>query len=492
MFRKLLAAIFSLLHFMLYAQRETGQNIRVDTHTGLYLSTSNKTPYLNQAGQYGLVPEKAGVFFLNGAVNKAYDTLYAEKGKIKPWGYSYGLEAQANLSVNSQLLMPVAHLSGRYRGIELYAGRKREFLGLADSSGTWRSFIWSGNTIPLPKIQLSTPNYIPLVGRGMISAKMGFSHGWFGKQLYTENYYLHQKWLYLRIGRTTGKINFYSGINQQAQWGGYSESLKDNYVTNGGHMPSDAFTYLNVVIPLKSWKVPAGKQYSYEKDYRFGNHLGTLDLGLTWNAGKGTFHIYRQTPWEDGQAPEVFLSWDGNYTFMYELKSENTIRKISLELVSTQRQGLEITKMARFLGWKERHPSEYQGYLNHSQYLDGWSYQGKGIGTPAIIPYTYLSNSVKEEAFKHFSRDNQVTAPALSIAGKVKNINYTFHTGYIVSSGMISAPRPEKLRQFSAQLTGNFPLPKYGLQGRVDIGFDSGNLYGNQTGVNLAVSKRWR
>ncbi|MBX2951472.1 MAG: hypothetical protein KF870_03135 [Leadbetterella sp.] len=492
MFRKLVTASFSLLCFQLSAQTETGRIIKIETRAGLYLSTSGKTPYLNQAGQYGLVPAEAGVFFLNGAVNKAYDSLHTPQNKLRPWGYSYGLEAQVNLSAHSRVLLPVAHISARYRGIELYAGRKRELLGLADSTGTWRSFIWSGNALPIPKIQLSTPGYIPLVARGLISAKMGYSHGWFGKQPYTEKYYLHQKWLYIKIGRADAKVNMYGGINQQAQWGGYSEILKDNFVSMNGYMPADAFTYLNVVLPLKSWKVPAGKHYPYEKEYRFGNHLGTIDLGLSLNLAGGTLRAFRQTPWEDGQAPEVFLSWDGNYTLMYEMKEGAALRKISLEWVSTQRQGLQISKMAKFLGWKEKHPSESQEYLNHSQYRDGWSYQGKGLGTPAIVPYTFLINSTKVEGFPNFSIDNQVTAPALTLAGKIKNINYTFHSGYIISSGLLNAPRPEKLRQFTSRLTGNFPLPKYGLQGRVDIGFDSGQLYGNQTGVNLAVSKRWR
>src|SRR5690606_4391385 len=111
----------------------------------------------------------------------------------------------------------------------------------------------------------------------------------------------------------------------------------------------------------------------YEMEYRFGNHLGTVDLGLRLKTDKGMLSVYRQTPWEDGQAPEVFLSWDGNYTLIYEVKNPGYIQKVNFELLNTQRQGYETSGLARFLGFKEGHPGEKQNYFNHGQYLEGWS-----------------------------------------------------------------------------------------------------------------------
>lgn len=465
----------------------------VVTQTGFYLSTSKHTPYLNRTNQYGLAPLEAQTWFLNAAIHRKYDSTYTEKRKLQPWGYSYGIETQANLGGRNSLLLPTAHISGRYKGFELYIGRKREYLGLADTTGTWGSYIWSGNALPLPKVQISTPNYVSLAGKGFLSVKLGFSHGWFGKQQFTENYYLHQKWLYIKLGREAQKLNLIGGINQNAQWGGYSEVLKDDdFASRNGHFASDAFAYLNVVLPLKVWKRPENRYSPYEMAYRFGNHLGTVDLGFRLRAGKGILSAYRQTPWEDGQAPEVFFSGDGNYILYYELSNPGYIRKVGVELLNTRRQGYELSGLARFIGLKEKHPGEKQNYMNHGQFLEGWSYQGRGLGSPAIVPHAELTEDAQRQNFLRFTRDNIVIAPAFNIGGKIKQLEYSLHSAYLVSSGLIRIERPEKLSQFSIRLRGTFPLSKYGLYGKIDIGWDKGDLYGNQTGVNLIINKRWK
>lgn len=482
-----------LLPRLIIGQQGVFSPTDVVTQTGFYLSTSRQTPYLNRTNQYGLAPVEAQTWFLNAAVHRKYDSTYTENKKLHPWGYSYGFEAHANLGGKNSLLLPTAHISGRYKGVELYIGRKREYLGLADTTGTWGSYIWSGNALPLPKIQISTPHYVPLAGQGFLSAKLGLSHGWFGKQHYTEKYYLHQKWLYLKIGRETQRLNLIGGLNQNVQWGGYSETLKDDDLfTVNGHFASDLFTYLNVVLPLKIWKRPDNKYSPAEREYRFGNHLGTLDLGVKMKTAQGTISMYRQTPWKDGQIPEVFFSWDGNYTLIYDLKEPASVRKISIEIFTTQRQGYEITWLARFFGLKERHPDELQSYLNHGQYLDGWSYEKRGIGSIAIVPHEELKEEARVENYLRFTRDNKVIAPAFTVAGKIQNISYSLHGGYIISEGTLTNERPEKLSQFSTRITGAFPLLKYDLYGKIDVGLDLGNLYGNQAGVNLTVYKHWK
>lgn len=463
------------------------------TQTGAYLSTSSRTPYLNRIQRYGLVPVEAQTLFFNAALHHKYDSAQIHKQKLAPWGYSYGIEAQANLGSRNSLLIPVAHISGRYRGIELYVGRKREYFGLADTTGTWGSYIWSGNALPLPKVQISTPNYISLAGKGFLSTKLGFSHGWFGKQEFTEKYYLHQKWLYIKFGRESQKLNFIGGVNQNVQWGGYSEVLKDNaYASRNGHFASDGFAYLNVVLPFKFWKRPKNRYSPYEMQYRFGNHLGTVDLGFHLKTGKETLSIYRQTPWEDGQVPEVFFSWDGNYTLVYKLNNTRHIRKVGVEFLNTQRQAYDLSRLARFIGLKERHPGEIQSYMNHGQYREGWSYQSKGLGSPAIIPHAELSEENQIGDYSRFTYDNKVIATAFNIEGIIGKINYVAHSGYILSSGLLRAEREEKFGQFSMRVTGSFPIPKSRLYGKIDLGWDKGKLYGNQTGVNLVIIKQWK
>ena len=464
----------------------------IETQTGFYLSTSSRTPYLNRVRQYGLAPIEAQTWFVNAAMQQYYDSIRTADQKLRPWSYSWGVEAQANLGGQNHLYLPVAHISGRFKGWELYIGRKKETLGLADTTGTWGSYIWSGNALPLPKVQISTPNYISVLGKGFLSAKVGFSHGWFGKQRYTENYFLHQKWLYIKLGRETQKLNLMAGINQNAQWGGYSETLKDNdYASKNGHFASDGFAYLNVVLPFKFWKRPDDRYSPYEMFYRFGNHLGTVDLGFRMKTKEGTISVFRQTPWEDGQVPELFFSGDGNYTLIYQAEGMKYVQKIGIELLNTQRQANELSKFADWIGLKEKHPGEYQDYLNHGQYLEGWDFTDRGIGSPAIIPLQEILLDENFEGTPVFSRDNKVIAPAMNIEGKVGLIHFLVYSGYIFSTGQERNLRPERLGQFSGRLRTRFPIKSIGLYGEVDIAWDKGKLYGNQTGMNVTLVKVW-
>ena len=468
-------------------------NLNIETSAGTYLSTSGRTPLLNKTNQYGIIPKESNSLFLNVKMETPYDSAL-DNGKLKNWGFSYGLESQVNMGKKSQILFPVINAGVRFKGFELYAGRKKEVLGLADTSGTWGSVIWSGNAIPMPKVQISTPRFVPLAAHGFLSVNLGYSHGWFGKQTYTDNYFLHQKWLYVKLGSEKNIFNFLGGFNHQVQWGGYSEIFKDNdKATNKGYFAGDAFTYLNVVLPFGGvWKTPPGKNYVYwESGNRFGNHLGSIDLGFQLNFDKAKISFYRQTPWEDGQAPEVFLSGDGNYTFMIEPLSLKQIRKISFELLNTLRQGYELTRFAEWIGWKEKHPGELQSYFNHGQYLDGWSYNDFILGAPAIIPHNDLPEEFQVENYKQMSKDNMVLAPAVSVSGKYKQFTYKINLAYIQSKGLLKSQYAKPLNQFSSRFHLAFPLKPKNLHAKLDLGIDSGQLYGNNAGINLGFTKLW-
>lgn len=480
---------------LLSSTKTLGQknSLEINSKAGTYLSTNGKIPLLNGINNYGLVPLGSNTVYLNSSFEKNYDSLHTFKDKLNSWGFSYGLEAQLNLSSETKLLLPVIHLSGRYKSLELYVGRKREFFGLADTTGTFGSYIWSRNALPMPKVQIHTPNYLRITKNGFLSTKFGIAHGWFGDQSYTEGYYLHQKWFYLKFGKETNTLSFTAGINHLAQWGGYSETLKDDQkATVDGYFPDDWFTYLNVFLPIKSWKVPLGKNYPYwESGNRFGNHFGSVDLGLDFSLPFGKLSLYRQSPWEDGQGVEVFFSSDGNYTLMLKPESNKLLQKISFELLSTQKQGLEISKFAKALGLTERHPSEVQNYLNHGQYLDGWSYNDFGIGTPAIIPHNDLEEDAKASSYNRFTQDNMVTSLGFSAEGKFRKVSYVIHLGNIRSKGLIRNQRPETLNQFTSQVSCSVPITSKGILVQADLGFDYGKLYGNQTGVNLSLIKNW-
>lgn len=493
MIKTLCTALFILFFISswvnIYAQNILS-GIQYQLGGGAYLS--QKTPFWMRANQYGLIPLEAPFITLQASASKEYDSTKTAFQKIRKFDIGYGAQLGINASKQSQILLPEAYLKIRYGAFEIYGGRRKEIIGLVDTTLSAGSYIWSGNALPLPKIQIAISNYTSIIGHGLISIKGAYAHGWFGKQTYTEGYYLHQKWIYGKIGRDSWKVNIYGGINHQVQWGGYSETLKnDNVSTKSGFFSADPFVYLNVVLPI-AWRMPSDDTYTlFETLNRFGNHLGSIDLGFSIKMPFSDITFYRQSPYEDGQIPEVFLSMDGNYTLSFDLKNEEIVKKISLGYLDTRRQGGQITKFAEWIGKKETHYGEVQNYLNHSQYFEGWSYNGNGIGTPLIVPDKDLSEDAQRLGYQLFTADNTMQAYYIAATGKIKKINYTIKSSLISSKGIFYLERENSLKQFSSLVSFNIPLEKLKLESRFNFAFDAGQLYGNNIGISFFILKKW-
>ena len=85
-----------------------------------------------------------------------------------------------------------------------------------------------------------------------------------------------------------------------------------------------------------------------------------------------------------------------------EASSWFRIRRVVIEWLSTLNQSGPTFDPA----------AQYQGgdnYYNHSQYREGWTYQGLTLGTPFLFPYTNLSQYAAGLGGPYFP-NNRVTA----------------------------------------------------------------------------------
>jgi hypothetical protein len=212
MIRKFLVRIFIILVCVNISFAQTLlSNTKYQLETGTYLSTSGVTPFWLRSNQYGIVPLSSPMLTFRGSAHKEYDSTKNENQKLKKLDIGYGFWGVANVGKQSAFLLPEAYLKVRYGAFEFYGGRRREIMGLVDTALSSGSYIWSGNSLPMPKIQISVPNY-KQIGKSSIFIKGGINHGWFGDQSYVKSYYLHQKWLYGRIGKENAKFKFYAGF----------------------------------------------------------------------------------------------------------------------------------------------------------------------------------------------------------------------------------------------------------------------------------------
>ena len=201
-----LLSIFIYLSSVCSYSQSFFKNIEYSLQTGNLTSSQKNNPFFLYSNTFGTVPLELNNLFFSSSLKKDYDSLHNFKTKLKKFDFGYGLNFHLNYGHKIQFLIPETYFKIKFNIFEFYLGRRKEIFGLTDTTLTSGSYIWSGNTLPVPKIQISTPNWVGLGLYKRVSFKAGLSHGWFGTQGIIENYYLHQKWLYLKINDKINKI----------------------------------------------------------------------------------------------------------------------------------------------------------------------------------------------------------------------------------------------------------------------------------------------
>ena len=455
---------------------------QIQATLGGIISSDSTTPFLLRSKQYGLVPVKSGIGYFNLSLKKEYDSLYTTSSrKLKKFSYGYGLETHVNFGKTNQALLPVAHLKARYGAFELYGGRRREIQGLVDTLGTMGSYIWSGNALPMPKIEIAIPNYTTIMKNGLIAIKGNFSHGWFGKGDSVQKVWLHQKSFYARIGKPNWKVHLQGGFNHQVQWGGYPtkpfyDELSKQTINR---FSTDFSTFIKVATGVslnnKGQGLNTGSPAN-EALNRAGNHLGSVDIGLHFDLSKYKILVYRQSFYEDGSLFYLNNIGDGLYGVSISTV-DKIIEKISFEYLDTRNQGGSLFEWIPELRGRD-------DYFNNSLYSDGWTYKGQTIGNPMLTadkiqslkainsPYRIINNRVNALNINLFYTllDTKLRSQLISS----QNIgNYNFETAYSQISFFQNFSRDFKEYILNLNLTG-----------------DIGDFLPSNFGCSLGISKK--
>jgi hypothetical protein len=353
--------LISFVSFSTFAQRESSYHAEASTIVG-----TEQTPFWMRANKYGMVSTKGNTAVFSIGTKSDYQET---KSKIN-WGY--GANVGAFAGSENKFIIQEAYVKAKWKAVEFYAGRRKEIQGLVDTSLTSGSYIWSGNALPMPKVQIAIPNYSPLGSNGLIAVKGNYAHGWFDNgRADASGVFLHQKSFYGRIGKPNWKMKVYGGFNHQVQWGGTAK-YKDDYLTNPtGKFGSSFKDYLAVISGKSNVKSDTSTTAtSFDAENRTGNHLGSIDIGLELNYPKFNLFIYRQNIFEDGSLFYLNNITDGLNGLSISLKnqiSENvSISKITFEFLNTISQG--------GLGGSTALLASQRGqdqYFNNGQYRDG-------------------------------------------------------------------------------------------------------------------------
>ena len=460
---------------------------RIESQLGFISSTTKNTPFLLRSNQYGLVPLESQVGFVSGNVLLEYDSLFTQSKKLKPFGFGFGFTPHINFGGRNQILFPEAYAKVRFKSFEFYAGRRREIQGLVDTLGTMGSYIWSGNALPLPKVEISIPNYTPILGNGLVSIKGNFAHGWFGKGDSVQNVLLHQKSLYLKIGKPNWRISMIGGFNHQVQWGGYPtkpffDNISKQVISKFGN---DFPTFLNTVTGVslskggKGWDNQAGVAGN-EAGNRSGNHLGTLDIGMELRLKEGRLLIYRQSIFDDGSLFYLNNISDGLFGVSFlSSKSQNFLKKITFEYLNTANQG------GRYFFNQAPQLRGVDNYFNNGIYLDNWTYKNQTIGNSLFVPTSNLD-----------LKNNSIENPNYLINNRVSAINlnvFYSYKGFVANSQIISSRNfgnyDYAIDKSQMHVKQNVAYFYKSLYYHISIASDFGELWPRATGLNIGVKK---
>ncbi|XWW45954.1 hypothetical protein JYG30_00370 [Fibrella sp. USSR17] len=489
-----LLPLFILCSLSVFAQ--TRKPLSYQIELGSYVPFRGDIPFWQRANQYGIVPGNEGersepVATLRGGLKANYygkptsriDSLRAVHRRVD-WGWGFDMVLNStSLNQKLTLLVPEAYAKVKYRGVELYAGRRRELIGLVDSTVSSGSYIWSGNALPPLKIQIGTDGWQSL-GKAF-AINVFYAQGWFEYDRFVKGSMLHQKALYLRLGKPNWRVWVYGGMNHQVQWGGSNESLPGEFIRRN-QLPSTLRDYADLVLgtSLGNRIVDTTVYSPFDTGNRIGNHLGTIDLGVTLRANKFDMVFYRQSIYEDGSLFYLINIADGLNGLKIQNKRSGSsglrLNKVVLEFLSTMSQGGNT-----FIN-SDPASRGRDNYFNHGQYRDGWSRYGRTIGTPFIPPATDLPASFPG-AF--FTNNNRVRVYHVGLSGQLSSqVGFSGKFSYSQNAGTYDSPF--SANQFSGLVGLTTQLPWLG--GSVftsSLAYDKGDLYPDNLGIFASLKK---
>ena len=467
---------------------------RFGAELGGWAAMARPTPFWLRANQWGRAPLQTPAATGRLAVELDYrpvDTTWGFSRKKQRFDWGFGVEGVANAQPGgAQILLPQAYVKTRFRGLELWAGRRYEFFTLGDSALTSGAYAWSGNALPVPKVQLGLPEYVPLGFLGNFVALRGFyAHGWFNAP-YIQGAYLHQKALYGRFGKATGRVNVQLGLNHQVLWGGRADYLRGSTLAVNGQLPRAWSDYVRGVI---FGKIPTefrnDRFTNFDGENRIGNHLGSLDAAVEVRLNRGRMLAYHQHPYEDMTGLLLRNTPDGLYGLRWRPTRPGrgaffALNAVLAEFLYTKFQAGSTFDLpgSRFKGG--------DNYFNHSQYIQGWSYFGRALGTPFLSLQTDLRPELQRGPF---FANNRVAAYHVGLEGRVKNkVLLLTKLSYSRNFGTYSLPFEGEIRQFSGLLRLEWPVGWLGgATLAAHLAHDGGGLLPPTTGAYLSLRKTW-
>jgi hypothetical protein len=473
--------LLTFFYFCLsYANGQFADSLHIQVGTSATLATEEHQPLWLRANRFGTVTNRQSDLSSHIFLSNKHEFLKQKDTSSVHSYINYAVDLYNNDHFEKTFLQE-AFIKAGIKSWELRAGRYEEVIGEVDPLLSSGSLAVSGNALPIPKIGIANTRYtvVPYT-KGWLQFKGRFSHGWLGQTNFLKDAFLHEKSLYLRVGKR--KFLAHAGLNHFAQWGGTHPS---------GKAPSRFKDYLQIIAGGKGdASDPVYQQGPIDIANAVGNHLIISDIGFSLQGSGSIFKLYTQTIFEKGKGRgpnerdrldglKIF-SRDRLVGFSLENMKQSFVEKIVVEGLFTKYQGGPVLYVGQ------------DNYYNNATYKTGWVYQDRIIGTPLFITrddaMKFHPNLDSTQISEWNITSNRVNGLHVGLKGTVNNkVDYRVLATYVKHYGSFNdasvfAPFKKQMHLF---LEGSYKLSQR-LNIVAGVGQDAGDISDN-TGGNLRI-----
>lgn len=473
-------------------QKASGQfldSLQITAGSSIISASEDYPAFWLQANRFGTVsPDRRSDLIAHLSMeNSHHFSLTKKNDTMSPaanadsFYFRYGMDVYVNNGFSS-VFAGEAFARAGYRQWEVRIGRFREIIGEVDQELSSGSLGVSGNALPIPKVGAAVNEFteIPYT-KGWLQFKGLISHGWMGKNRYMRDAFLHEKTLYMRLGK--GKFKLFGGVQHYAVWGGIRDDFPKLDRDWGGFMDvllvkeADDGSLLGGQV--RAGTVPEGTYVM--RPNKAGDHRGVIEGGFEWEGENIMVKGYHQTPFDMGIGISI-KNIDKLAGLSIVNKNSGFLRKGLLEFIHTR----------QMTDWVPHHR---ESYYNNGVYKTGWEYENFIIGTPLF------TNRIRASHYFPEIEPYDWNAPNESIQGNDNIINNRIiggHFGFILApTSRITSktiltivrnygpkrPFPPHKDQFYSLQQITYQSPVSGLRINATIAVDHGEMTKNIGGM---------
>jgi hypothetical protein len=444
------------------------QNDTIKSDVGFMgVASTGNAPFWLQSNRYGLIPASPASAGMMAGINKEFGT----KERLFDYGFKANLLVQA-YGNKTAVRLHEFYAKARFSVFDLIIGAREEQLGNQDSTLSCGGFLFSKNARPMPKITLGIEHFTPVPFTfGFLEVKGAITHGWFNNTVYAKNVFLHHKYVYAKVG---GKlpVHLQYGMDHVAQWGGN--------ILGYGQQPAGFSDFVDIFLGRSG----GTNAFTGEQINALGNHIISQSTRLDVELSGFTISGYWQKISEDGPIKN-FWNAPNKADGLWGVSIRNTqftyIKGILYEYLNTTDQsGPYHDKDGIIYGGSD-------SYFGNYIYSFGWSFYGRTIGIPFILPPTINATNGSLASI-----NNRVQVRHFGIEGDITGYNYKFLSSFSKNYGTYYVPLvPYGLKNTSLLLEINKQFPMLSnIEIGCSVGVDFGKLYGNSVGCLFSIRKR--